>query len=64
MERSEGYVVKWLQNRLNECMNAGLAVTGEYDDATVKAVKEFQKKYNLQVDGVAGYNTIQMLFYN
>ena len=64
VERSEGYVVKWLQTRLNECMGAGLTVTGEYDDATKKAVQEFQKKYNLHVDGVAGYNTIQMLFYN
>lgn len=64
IERSTGEVVKWLQGRLNECMNAGLALTGEYDAATVKTVKEFQKAYNLTVDGVAGYNTLQMLFYN
>lgn len=64
IERSTGEVVKWLQTRLNECMNAGLSVNGEYDAATVKAVKAFQKQYNLVVDGVAGYNTIQMLFYN
>lgn len=64
VERSTGELVKWLQMRLNEIMCAGITVTGEYDDATVKAVKEFQKKYNLVADGIAGYNTIQMMFYN
>ena len=64
IERSTGEVVKWLQTRLNECINAGLSVSGEYDAATVKAVKSFQKQYGLSVDGVAGYNTLQMLFYN
>lgn len=64
IERSTGEVVKWLQGRLNECMEADLTITGEYDAETVKAVKHFQKTYNLAVDGVAGYNTLQMLFYN
>ena len=63
VERSTGEVVKWVQIRLNEILGAGLEITGEYDSATVKAVKEFQKQYNLTVDGVAGYNTLQMLFF-
>lgn len=64
IERSTGETVKWVQIRLNEIMGAGLEITGEYDTATIKAVQEFQRRYNLTVDGVAGYNTLQMLFYN
>lgn len=64
VERSTGEVVKWLQTRLNEIIDAGITITGEYDDATVRAVKEFQKKYNLTADAIAGYNTLQMMFYN
>lgn len=64
IERSTGEVVRWVQIRLNEILGAGLEITGEYDSATVKAVKEFQRLYNLVVDGVAGYNTLQVLFYN
>ena len=64
VERSTGEVVKWVQMRLNEILGAGLQITGEYDSATVKAVKEFQRQYNLVVDGLAGYNTLQMLFYS
>lgn len=64
IERSTGEMVKWVQIRLNEILGAGLEITGEYDSATVKAVKEFQRQYNLTIDGVAGYNTLQALFYN
>lgn len=64
VQRSIGEVVKWVQQRLNEIMNAGLIVTGEYDASTVQAVKNFQTKYNLTVDGIAGYNTIQAMFWN
>lgn len=60
--RSTGSVVGWLQKRLME-QGMDLTCTGEYDAATVTAVTEFQKKYNLTVDGIAGYNTIQTLFY-
>ena len=64
VERSTGEVVKWVQMRLNEILGTDLQITGEYDSATVKAVKEFQRQYNLVVDGLAGYNTLQMLFYS
>ena len=61
IERSTGEVVKWLQGRLNECMEADLEISGEYDAETVKTVKQFQKAYNLAVDGMAGYNTLHQL---
>ena len=64
IERSTGEVVRWVQIRLNEILGVGLEITGEYDAATIRAVKEFQRLYNLVVDGAAGYNTLQALFYN
>lgn len=62
---SKGYLVRWLQKRLNEVCNAGLVVDGQFGAGTRKAVVAFQKSNanGLTVDGIAGYNTIQMLFY-
>lgn len=62
--KQHGSVVKWLQRRLNECMNAGLVVDGVYGVKTYTAVKNFQKKYNLAVDGIVGKETITSLFWN
>lgn len=64
VQRSVGVVVAWVQQRLNEIMGADLVVTGEYDAYTVQAVQDFQTKYNLTVDKIAGYNTIQAMFWN
>lgn len=61
---SKGDVVKWVQTRCNEILGTSLEITGVYDKATKNAVIQLQKKLNLAVDGVAGYNTIQALFYN
>ena len=61
---SKGEVVKWVQTRCNEILGTNLEVTGVYDKATKNAVIQLQKKLNLAVDGVVGYNTIQALFYN
>jgi peptidoglycan hydrolase-like protein with peptidoglycan-binding domain/predicted chitinase len=49
------YVVD-LQNNLN-LLGYELAVTGTFDDATVKAVKAFQADKGLTVDGHAGIRT-------
>jgi murein L,D-transpeptidase YcbB/YkuD len=46
--------VKWLQAALNQILNINLAVDGIYGEKTKKAVRQFQQKYGLQVDGVAG----------
>ena len=49
-----GYQVTELQQSLQKLGYYTGAVTGVYDNATVSAVKAFQKKNNLTVDGTAG----------
>lgn len=56
----KGDAVKALQTKLNK-VGYKLTVDGEYGSATKAAVTSFQKKYNLEVDGVAGKNTITKL---
>jgi hypothetical protein len=46
--------VRWLQERLNDLMGAGLEVDGIYGPLTRAAVRSFQEREGLQVDGVAG----------
>lgn len=55
-----GSEVKTLQTKLNK-VGYKLAVDGSYGDATKAAVKSFQTKYKLEVDGIAGKNTIAKL---
>lgn len=57
---SKGNKVKELQTKLNKVGN-NLVVDGSFGSATEKAVKAFQKKYGLTVDGIAGPNTIKKL---
>ena len=58
---SKGEQVKLLQTQLNSVMNAGLATDGKFGAATEQAVKKFQKKYGLTVDGIAGISTCSKL---
>lgn len=51
---AKGTQVKNLQQCLNKVMKSGLAVDGSFGPATLKAVKEFQRKYKLSVDGSFG----------
>jgi len=37
-------------------------INGEYDEATVEAVKAFQRANNLKADGVCGSETLKVLF--
>lgn len=60
---SGGRLVQWWQTRLNEVMDVGLVVDGKFGKATRSATIKFQKQYSLQQDGIAGYNTLQMAFY-
>lgn len=55
-----GNDVKTLQTKLNK-VGYKLEVDGVCGNATVAAIKDFQKKYNLAVDGQAGKNTITKL---
>ena len=60
---STGHVVEWVQTRLKEMgYNVG-GIDGLYGPKTRTAVMDFQKKNGLVVDGIAGYNTLSMLFY-
>lgn len=54
---NKGSNVKTLQENLNIAINAGLEVDGSYGPKVEAAVKEFQKKYGLVVDGIYGKNS-------
>lgn len=53
-------MVKWLQHRLNE-LGYSLAEDSSFGPATRNAVKDFQKKKHLKVDGWVGENTYKAL---
>lgn len=46
--------VRQLQSALNKILKIRLTLDGQYGEKTREAVRKFQKKYGLQVDGVAG----------
>jgi len=46
--------VKWLQDSLNKVLGTNLSVDGMFGSATREAVRHFQRRHGLQVDGVAG----------
>lgn len=60
----EGFVVEWFQKRCNEILGCNIKIDGLYGADTRKACLELQRKLGLRQDGIAGYNTIQALFYN
>lgn len=51
------FSVNWMQESLNELVDAGLVVDGDYGELTRNAVKEFQEKNGLVADGWAGIAT-------
>ena len=58
---SSGVAVKWIQTALNNIMNSGLVVDGDFGSLTETAVKNFQTIYAIDVDGVVGNQTIERL---
>ena len=54
---SKGEQVKLLQTELNKVMGCNLTVNGKFNTKTKTCVQNFQKKYGLTVDGVAGIAT-------
>lgn len=64
---STGYCVKVMQGTLNVLYGTGLAEDGVYGAATTSAVRQFQARYGLVVDGICGAKTWAQLsgaFYN
>jgi peptidoglycan hydrolase-like protein with peptidoglycan-binding domain len=53
--------VRWVQSALNQIMNLRLAVTGVMSSATRSALRSFQEKQGLPVDGIAGPETLEAL---
>lgn len=62
MPGSRGEVVTWWQTRLKE-LGFVTEIDGKFGKNSRKKTLQMQKKYNLLVDGIAGYNTISTAFY-
>ena len=54
---SKGDDVRYLQGRLNELDKAGLVVDGIFGTLTLGAVKQFQSRRKLLMDGIVGLQT-------
>ncbi|MDE7043825.1 MAG: spore cortex-lytic enzyme, partial [Acetatifactor sp.] len=61
---SRGNVVEWWQRRCNEILAHDQDVDGLYGKNARSETIALQKRLNLTQDGVAGYNSIQAVFYN
>lgn len=54
---SKGTQVKYLQQDLNYIMGCNLDADGDFGKKTLDALKSFQEKYGLEIDGVYGGNS-------
>lgn len=61
---STGAVVEWWQRRCNEILGHDQEEDGKYGKMARSETLELQKKLNLVTDGIAGYDSLQMAFYN
>ena len=58
---TSGKDVEWVQKVINKTINAQIVIDGVFGNDTQVAVKSFQKKNSLIVDGIVGPNTWKML---
>lgn len=56
-DRSSPEYTRWIQQSLNQLINAGLVVDGIVGSRTRAAVRNFQSQYGLTVDGIVGPRT-------
>ena len=61
---STGSVVRWWQRRCNEILGHDQEVDGRYGRNARSETIALQERLNLAQDGIAGYNSIQAVFYN
>lgn len=61
---SRGHVVSWFQGRCNEILGHEQRVDGNYGKNARKECLLVQDLLSLKKDGIAGYNSIQAVFYN
>lgn len=61
---SRGHVVSWFQGRCNEILGHEQRVDGNYGKNARKECLLLQDLLALKEDGIAGYDTIQAVFYN
>lgn len=61
MKNDRGEQVKNLQKFLNWCLGCNLAIDGIIGNLTVTQIKNFQKKYNLKIDGYFGPTCIKKM---
>lgn len=61
---STGHVVEWWQRRCNEILGRRQAVDSKYGKTARADTLALQDKLNLVKDGIAGYDSIQAVFYN
>lgn len=61
---SRGHVVSWFQTRCNEILGHNQRVDGNYGKNARKECLLVQDLLSLKKDGIAGYNSIQAVFYN
>ncbi len=59
---SKGDLVKALQTKLKALGYYTGEIDGDFGSSTAAAVKEFQRRNGLHVDGVAGENTLKLLY--
>jgi murein L,D-transpeptidase YcbB/YkuD len=60
--KPDGFNVQWLQESLNTLDSARLKIDGDYGNLTREAVKAFQTKHGLFVDGWAGLATSAKIY--
>ncbi|MCI9438476.1 MAG: hypothetical protein HFH85_15170 [Lachnospiraceae bacterium] len=61
---SSGPLVKWWQRRCNEILEHSQKVDGLFGNASRSETLMLQRRLSLKADGIAGYNSIQAVFYN
>ncbi len=61
---STGAVTLWHQKRCNEILGHDNEEDGMYGKNSRMETIDLQRKLNLQIDGIVGYDTIQAEFYN